>query len=821
MIKVNTQLELEKQNLDIMIDNTSRLITKAKGMKTISDLKQSRNIIPFYVDELILSLQRYVATSINGKAKIKPIPVKALTLIPLELVAHFTVKTLVNHIGSKNVTAVNLYTIIARQLEIEFNLREIKAHDKKMQLNLVKYLNDSRHRGSRLTKITYDLLQKHKKDIITNTLNTTFLQVAQVAVHLLADCKPIIDNNITPCLFHIGTTSVKEFKGVSSKVLIYPSTWFLEWIRQQTLEGNLMSAYNTALIEEPKPWTALNKGGFHSKRFQNKMIKTTMEDHFFDFNEMDNTVQAVNELQKTPWEINLEVLEVMQYVFTNRLNWGGFPSPQEVQLTTYPFPNMSRQDMSQDQIDVSKAWSSHHAKMYDEYHAESSKYMAVNRALNEAKRFKQYPKFYFAYQVDFRGRVYPIASNLHPQGSEYIKSLLRFHEGKPLDSELAVKYLCVQGANTFGKDKINFNDKYQWVLDNEQAIISTGNNPYDNHFWLEADEPWLFLAFCFEWSSYKKNPKGFLSRIPVALDGSCNGLQHLSAMLLDEVGGKSVNLTANINKADIYEDVKIVTENILKEMSNPLAVRILEFGISRSTTKRPVMIVPYAGTISACRKYISDELQERKGQEFFGKDFNDVLQLLTDTVWKAIGQVIIKGREVMEWFKNAARIICKNNFGNTEISWVTPNGFQVIQKRVKYKDLLIQTSMGEKIPTRLSLSLQQATKKSDSQGHSSSISPNFIHSLDACCLQETVRRCREAGITSLAMIHDSYGTHASDSAKMAKFIREVFFEIYSKTNVLEHWIKQQPESAQAKFPELPKVGSLNLSEVLNSEHFFA
>ena len=55
--------------------------------------------------------------------------------------------------------------------------------------------------------------------------------------------------------------------------------------------------------------------------------------------------------------------------------------------------------------------------------------------------------------------------------------------------------------------------------------------------------PYQFLAFCNEWAVTNKQGDGFVSHIPVAVDGSCNGLQLYSLMLKDEKAGKLVNLT--------------------------------------------------------------------------------------------------------------------------------------------------------------------------------------------------------------------------------------------------------------------------------------
>jgi DNA-directed RNA polymerase len=39
------------------------------------------------------------------------------------------------------------------------------------------------------------------------------------------------------------------------------------------------------------------------------------------------------------------------------------------------------------------------------------------------------------------------------------------------------------------------------------------------------------------------NPASYCARLPVQMDGSCNGLQHYAALGRDANGGASVNLT--------------------------------------------------------------------------------------------------------------------------------------------------------------------------------------------------------------------------------------------------------------------------------------
>jgi len=813
MSKLKTQLEIEQENIDTVKYKLFNEIEKAKKRGNLFDIKHSHAIVPYYISELSQRLKLYMAEIMLGNAKVKPIPAKLLLVLPIDIVAHYTVKTLINRMGAKGISNTNMYFSIAKQLQVEYDLGQFKTFDKKSYKTFVSYINESGHKGDRKTKITGDLLAKYHSEAIQGDISLGFAQLAQVAVYILAECQPIVHGEIAPPLLYISTLS----EGAKKSTKLIPANWFLDWMRQQVLDGNMLPDYFTPMVEEPRDWTSFSDGGFYSEHLKLDFIKTSVGKNHFNFNQMRATVDTVNGLQKTPWRINEQVLDVMNYAFINRLDWGDIPVPKEVLATPFPYPNKKRSEMTEEQLKTVRAWTQHKASLHDEFASSTSKYLLLSRVLGEAKRFLRYPQLFFTYQVDFRGRIYPTASNLHPQGSQHTKALLQFANGRKITTRRGEMFLALQGANTYGKDKLRLEEKYSWVLDNHDKIIQAATTPISDDFWKQADEPWLFLAFCFDWKGYSQDPKNYESRLPIALDGSCNGLQHLSAMLCDEVGGRAVNLTNNFNKEDIYNEVRLVTIKYLEQDDSPLAKRILEFGVERSTCKRPVMIVPYAGTQNACRKYIGDDLEERGGKAFFKEDYMEALNQLTAYVWSAISRVVIKGREIMQWFKEASRQVIKYD-RSTTLTWTTPNGFKVVQKRIKMRTDQVQTNLGERV--RLTLSMNRETDKTDLSGHTTAVSPNFIHSLDACALQNTVLGCLSEGITDLAMIHDSYGSHAENASRMSEILREEFVKMY-RQDVLGNWISEQPVDARAFFPELPTKGNLDLEEVLLSEHFFS
>ena len=79
--------------------------------------------------------------------------------------------------------------------------------------------------------------------------------------------------------------------------------------------------------------------------------------------------------------------------------------------------------------------------------------------------------------------------------------------------------------------------------------------------------------------------------------------------------------------------------------------------------------------------------------------------------------------------------------------------------------------------------------------------------------------CVEEGITSYQMIHDSYGTHATNTPKLAQLLREAFVNLYQDFDALEEFKKSALEVVD-QVPNPPKKGELDITEVLDSKYFF-
>ena len=115
-----------------------------------------------------------------------------------------------------------------------------------------------------------------------------------------------------------------------------------------------------------------------------------------------------------------------------------------------------------------------------------------------------------------------------------------------------------------------------------------------------------------------------------------------------------------------------------KKEGNELAQQLLQFGIDRKLTKRPVMITPYNGTRFACRKYIEEAINDKveKGVDAPFDTFEGSLYL-SNHVWESISLVISSSRKVMDFIGDVGKAYADKQL---PMEWITPTNFLVVCK---------------------------------------------------------------------------------------------------------------------------------------------
>lgn len=548
----------------------------------------------------------------------------------------------------------------------------------------------------------------------------------------------------------------------------------------------------------PRPWVSTEdgiEGGY--LELDLKVLKASYYKHTSVDGIPPEVLEALNAIQETPWVINQSVLRVAQLLVKEDrgpLSYGSFMEmPPSVPDETWEVMSSSEKG----QMRAARA------RVHDHNNRTQAKKMSTLRVLSVAEEFAEYPAIYFPHSIDWRGRAYPLPQDLHPQADDFTRSLLRFATGKPLGLE-GLRWLEYTAAATWGLDKADRTTQSLWVQEHYRDIIRAGRSPEGSTWWHQADEPWQFLAVCMElhgaWDSGA--PTDYISHLPVAIDGTCNGLQHLSAMGLDPIGGAAVNLRPG-PRQDIYQ---IVADRVHVLENSPWYGRI-----SRKVVKRPVMTTPYGVT----KRGIRDQLLKDGHTQGLQGEHMDNANELTNLLSEAIASVVVKGTEVMAWFQDCAEILAKEGEG---IQWTTPIGMTCRQHYVNKAVHRQPTLMG-------TFTLPKEGTETPALGkQKQSIAPNIIHSFDAAHMMLTVLYTKDAteGSMSYSMVHDSFGCHAADVPVMAEAVRKTFVEVYSEdwfTNLRTDFMFMS--KSMPPLPEPPARGDLDITEVLTSEYFFS
>lgn len=628
-----------------------------------------------------------------------------------------------------------------------------------------------------------------------------------------------------------------------SKAIVKLTEGTEEWLQKQHEYYSLLRPVHLPMVVPPRDWRSMEDGGYlsndgtsrHSKAGV-QFIKTKAKNMEVQPEDMTDAFDAVNLIQRTPWRVNLSVYRVMAQVWETGSRIGDVP-PRYFDEGKRIIPALSSrlQDMTPEQRKAEpeyKAWAQRAREMH-EFNADlKADCKNFGSLMAVATRFAQFPAFYHPHKLDWRQRAYPVSIFLSPQGDQFNKGLIEFAEGRRIgDADNAPAWLAIHGANCYGVDKVSFEERIEWVETFEASILESALFPFECAFWQQADKPWPFLAFCFEWLGYRIAGDDFVTHLPVALDGSNSGLQHLSAMLRDEAGARVTCVSPGEQPEDVYQMVADAVEAQLRLDDHQLAA-IWRGKVSRKVVKQPTMTYTYSATESGMRNQIASALRtldkDAEGGSYL--PFTDRLQTNADAasylapiVRAAIRRQMKQAAEAMDFLQALARAYSKTGL---PIQWTTPLGVPVVQYYPR------STSMRKEVYINGQMHKLQvqvdAPDKLDKKRAASGVSPNFVHSMDSTHLLWTVLYCNDVHqLEDFAMIHDSFGTHATACDELASATREMFIALYDedrlsmlRDEVAELLGKTHPKLVE-ELPPVPAYGEFNIATVRDSDYFFA
>lgn len=778
------------------------------------------------LDHLIGQVQEAITTSVEerkaGRAGRKGAAFKLLREYEgqFDVVAYITLKAILRSI-TRTTVVQNVAAMIGTQLEDELRYQAVREQDnrfyqwlKEQGKQRVSYANKRKALDHYIAKreVIADAERWSRRDAMA---------LGQFLIEVVIRYTNLVQKEIAPGGRKADTSYILQAT---------PET--MDFVHRRNSAMEMMLPVYEPMVVPPVDWRGAYGGGYLTRNVRPYRLLKTRNKFLlesFDEKNMDIVYEAVNTAQRTPWQVNPFILDVLSNLWETGSTIGDLPARYDEEIPPKPFDIETNEE-------ARLVWRKSAAAVHRRNIETRSRRLSLAACLATATKYSQFEAIYFPYQYDFRGRIYAVPA-FNPQGPDFMKALLQFSEGKPLDEESA-PFLAIQLANTgaFDKvDKASLEDRVQWVYDNQEKIIACADDPYENRWWEEADSPYCFLAACKEWAGWVEHGEGFISHLPVALDGSCSGIQHFSMALADEVGGAAVNLVPSEKPADIYS---LVMEASIREVEDDaegddeekreLAKQWLRSGLmTRSCFKRPTMTYGYGSGQFGFRSQIEDDTLRPAYQDFLKNGGNWFFEgsgfkasvYLARIVFIAVEKVVVKAAEAMRWLTKAASLVASED---QLVRWHTPDGFPVVQPYLETKAHRVDTTI---LGSRVTYTVREETQKVDRRKQSSGFSPNFVHSLDATHLRLAVVRAAEEGINAFALVHDSFGVHAADTGRFFAILRETLVELYTTCNPFEDLHSELhgmllPENRE-QLPTLPAYGSLDREAVLDSDFAFA
>ena len=251
------------------------------------------------------------------------------------------------------------------------------------------------------------------------------------------------------------------------------------------------------------------------------------------------------------------------------------------------------------------------------------------------------------------------------------------------------EYLCIDIANSYGKDKDLFEDRIQWVLDNIKDLESLVPSADDQPLFLKA-----VMALR---SSQKGNPTGHL----ISLDAVCSGTQLMSALTGCIKGATITGMIDPNVRADAYT-------SLTQEMNNLMVQDgLTEITISRDDSKQAMMKGGYGSV--AVPKELFGELVGYYEQAFLNI---------------APGAAELLPEMLSAW--NPTKLVNQ---------WTQADGFEVVIPVMDTKSTRIQVDeLG-------GASITVEYKENMPLEFSASLVANATHSTDALIVRNMIRRC--------------------------------------------------------------------------------
>jgi DNA-directed RNA polymerase len=426
---------------------------------------------------------------------------------------------------------------------------------------------------------------------------------------------------------------------------------------------------------------------------------------------------------------------------------------------------------------------------------------------------------WFAWSMDFRGRLYSTNRHATHQGPDHEKAAVVMANALPCDGE-AVNWILKAAAGHWGL-RSSWQERLDWGLGNVQRMLACADEPLNRvDLWRDAKDPWQFLSCCRALQQWRADPSQPVRQL-IRLDQTTSGPGIIAALLRDKALARSCNLIGS-TRHDLYEQIAAEVQRLVridletgdaKEQRH--AAGWLERGVTRKLAKGPCMTTVYGAQFLGLSEQLVALLDEAEGEVALDRLEEERLRpcrYLARKFQLVAAAKLGSALKLQAWLRGLSQSCLKTN---RPLQWTSPMGWPIqvgrpVAARSRINTLLHgrrqwQTLLDQPQPGELSA-------RETSRG----ITANLIHSFDAALAWQVVCGGAACGIDVLPN-HDCFAVPPYYAGWLATTLPRLTRDLFGP-----EWLTEIGcGAALQRVPAPPMVGDLPPGLIGSNEYLFS
>ena len=323
-----TQETLNEDMLTLGVGRYRSKVESAKGREAEVETKYGqalmRNALPLYTEKIEKWKQEVSTYPTPAKYQLD------IQELPSKVISFIAVKSIIDSI-TKRRSLAQVSIFLGARIEDELRCRFLLKNNEAKGQGIL--LGARRRKGlkAKVRHVRSSMKNEAKKGLMPEFEKwgtRDKLNMGLNAVELFRYCTGLVEY-----------VYVLERAGRKPTRFVAPTKELLEWIEEYNEKRELVEPFWLPTVETPEPWTNIWTGGYpDDERLPTlSFIKSTNMDYLRSIEgPLKEPMEAVNLIQQTPWEINSQVKEVMEWAWDNNVTIGDIPNRKDEEFPPLP-----------------------------------------------------------------------------------------------------------------------------------------------------------------------------------------------------------------------------------------------------------------------------------------------------------------------------------------------------------------------------------------------------------------------------------------------------------------------------------------------------